>query len=403
MRHPRDQQRIMQYNLLGFILGCLFWLASPSWAMDAQSEAALKSLGDHERQLSAIRSAIIRSAQDAPTQVYSTAWIDASGSLNETSFFNSDARIRGVRIQSYLDQNGRFDEQRVAADLALPAYLRKGVEPSVCADQNRRWRMPIALQFSVVAGVAPQDEGLAAWLTSQISHETRQLSSSSARWFVSRPFVAPSRQGGQAYWQAFLGTPVDQTDWQLQIMLDRIDRSTSPSVRAVLRDPSIAWKKLTTESAPQAWRLSLTLMNSRTGETRWGLQKILSSERAPEQHAGALDMQAIRSTLDEWMREMEMKIACEPIHYTLSPVASGNPRAAGPAWAIRVSEQSGLKTGDRLLVIDRQHVPARLFEPEAIRRVVLAEVSGVGVRQVELRQLAGPPLAKNGDWVALPL
>lgn len=378
-------------------------LLSPAWAMDAKSESALQSLGDHERQLNAIRSAMIRSAQDAPTQVYATAWIDASGSLNESAYFNTDTRVRGVRVQSYLDQNGRRDEQRLAADIVLPAYLRKGMDPAACVDQAARWRMPISLHFKVIAGAAPQDEGLSAWLGSQIAEEATKLASSSVRWFITRPFTPPARQGAEAYWRAFLGATVDQTDWQMHVLLDRIDPPVVTSVKTALRDPALLWQKVTGESAPQPWRLSLTLINARTGEIRWGQQKVLPAERALDHHAGAVDLQLIRATIDEWLRELERQVACEPIHFTLSPVASGNPRSSVPVWTIRISDQSGFKAGDRLLVIDRQQVPARIFEPEAIRRVVLAEVARVGMRQVELRQLAGPPLDTRGDWVALPL
>jgi hypothetical protein len=55
------------------------------------------------------------------------------------------------------------------------------------------------------------------------------------------------------------------------------------------------------------------------------------------------------------------------------------------------------------LVFDRQSLPSRLYEPESMRRVALAEVTRAGPRHTELRQLAGPPLPLNGDWVAMPM
>jgi len=38
-----------------------------------------------------------------------------------------------------------------------------------------------------------------------------------------------------------------------------------------------------------------------------------------------------------------------------------------------------------------------------MRRVALAEITRAGARHAELRQLAGPPLPLNGDWVAMPM
>jgi hypothetical protein len=79
------------------------------------------------------------------------------------------------------------------------------------------------------------------------------------------------------------------------------------------------------------------------------------------------------------------------------------PKENGMVWTLAAGEGSRLQAGDRVLVFDRQSLLSRVHEPESMRRVALAEVTRVGPRQTELRQLAGPPLPLNGDWVAMPM
>jgi hypothetical protein len=44
-----------------------------------------------------------------------------------------------------------------------------------------------------------------------------------------------------------------------------------------------------------------------------------------------------------------------------------------------------------------------MLEPGATEHLALAQVVKVGPDRSELQQLAGPPLAAQGHWVALPL
>jgi hypothetical protein len=64
---------------------------------------------------------------------------------------------------------------------------------------------------------------------------------------------------------------------------------------------------------------------------------------------------------------------------------------------------SGLRPGDRVLLINPSHVPSQMLEPGATQHLALAQVVKVGPDRTELTQLAGPTLAGQNHWMALPL
>ncbi|MFZ9759787.1 MAG: hypothetical protein ACO3CJ_10085, partial [Burkholderiaceae bacterium] len=74
--------------------------AEKSAATNAASKPAPKD--PSAAQLDLIRSRLIEAAQRSNINVRSLAWVDSDGKLHEASRFDSDARVRGVRVNSYL-------------------------------------------------------------------------------------------------------------------------------------------------------------------------------------------------------------------------------------------------------------------------------------------------------------
>ncbi len=61
-----------------------------------------------EERLNAVRHELLQAALDGPTQVHSTAWIDANGALREASSFRHGMQVRGIRVLAYSrDESGQ--------------------------------------------------------------------------------------------------------------------------------------------------------------------------------------------------------------------------------------------------------------------------------------------------------
>ncbi len=329
-------------------------------------------LAAHERDLQAIRNALVETAVAAPVRVQSFDWIDSQGRLHEESQFTSDARVRGVRVQAYLDDPNAppppAPQVMVDAE-ALPTGVgrRAASDPAQCLARNGRWRQ--GLQVDVVAADGPGGQLLpeAARIAQTLVPQLTAAGRESRRWVVTpRPY-----QPATSYERALLGREADTADWLARIVL--LTRG-SGQIEAELH-------LMPQGHAGTARKLVLPLPPLQASSVTWAQR------------------------MAEWVGALDQATACDPLWFAV--------RGDGGQLRLREGGAHGLQVGDRLLLVQRQHLAGRLLEPGAVRSMALLEVeSGGGA----LRWLAGPrpangangangvnALVNNGDWVVLPL
>jgi hypothetical protein len=100
--------------------------------------------------------------------------------------------------------------------------------------------------------------------------------------------------------------------------------------------------------------------------------------------------------VSEWIQTLEQNNQCDPMQFAVI-------RQAGSPLMLQAGLGSGLRPGDRVLLVNPAHVPSRLLESGATQHLALAEVVRIDRHQSELQLLAGPALPPQGQWVALPL
>jgi hypothetical protein len=354
---------------------------------------------DLELQLKAIKSALVAAVDKAPIRVLSTAWVDAKGSLHESTLYNTDARIQGVRVLSYLRGETETPDQkiqRLATQVVLPAHLRKPTSGTACpASDAVRWRMPLIIEPVVHSGTGTLGHAVGLWLSRQIDHLAVGLGARSARWYAvpSSADAPPQLQG--TYWQTYLGRPLQEPDWRLRIRLLPAPVQAEAATAAAAPEWVRAWLPA---ARPPGWLLQMVLQQQGR-EPVWQWQTLVEDGHPEASHAASVALQDLRERLPQALALLDRETECVAVQYPLRPL----PLETGAVWSIAAGEGSRLRAGDRVLVFDRQSLPSRLYEPESMRRVALAEVTRAGPRHTELRQLAGPPLPLNGDWVAIPM
>lgn len=384
--------------LFGRCLGlALMLIAGP---LTAQTVAPTSRVAeDLELQLKAIKSALVAAVDKAPVRVLSTAWVDAKGSLHESTVFNTDARIQGVRVLSYLRSETETPEekvQRLAAQVVLPAHLRRPSSSAACpASDSVRWRMPVVIEPVVQTDTGTLGHAVGLWLSRQIDHLAVGLGAQSARWYSvpSSSDVPPQLQG--QYWQTYLGRPAQDPGWRLRISIVPAPVKAEAAVAAAAPDWVRAW--LPTASSP-GWLMQMVLQQQ-DREPVWHWQTPVQDGHSEGSHAASLALKDMRERLPQALAMLDRETECVAVQY---PMRSST-QESGAVWTIAAGEGSRLRAGDRVLVFDRQSLPSRMYEPDAMRRVALAEITRAGPRHAELRQLAGPPLPLNGNWVAMPM
>ena len=336
------------------------WLAAAclAAALGAQAQTAPAGAAhDPERQLQAIRDALLEKTLSAPVRVQSFGWIDAEGRLHESTQFTSDAKVRGVRVQAYVEDAAAPVRVQVDADV-LPSGLgpRAEADPKRCLATARRWRQALHVESHLDISLAPLPAAEMAPLRSAVQQAFLDASRDSRRW------VAQARppQPATSYEQALFGRDMDRTEWLARIELT--GSSADPQARielAPLHHPS------------RAHRVTVSL---------WGLGPT---------------PQAMVSVMAEAIASLERQSACDPLWYAVA----GN----GEQMYLREGVRHGLQPGDRLLLVERQHLPGRLLDPGAARALALVQVGTPTAHGTPLRWLAGPRPAQAGDWVVLPL
>jgi len=351
----------------------------------AQAQNAMGDGPQHERQLQAIRQALLEATLGTtPTQVLSTAWIDARGALHESHEFQSRAEIRGVRVLSYLN-DGEEPKARVSAEV-LPWGWRQR-QTAQCESPPRAWRLPMAVAVRLDSGMpGPQRAAAQAMLTSAHSSWSQWIQRSE-RWTLASWTAPPA----STYLRALLSpSNEDHRRWFATLTL----RPAPAPASGWLEDPSAQWH--------WALEVQISQRQSQQGE----FQPV-----ARQSFSIAVDVQALaqapvvalqslharlQQDLSQWMAEFDARTRCEPVQFVVSKEGPASLRLLAGAG-------SGLRSGDRVLLMQPGWVPSRMLDPRSIEQLVLAEVVQIGQRHTDIRQLAGPPLAAQGEWVAMPL
>lgn len=376
---------------------------------------------DPEQLLQAIRNALLDAATDAPTRVVSSAWIDERGALQESAQWHSQLRVRGVRVLSYLGTEGDDPSARPRWKVQpfFDAATRPGaVASQECLDAARHWRMPVRFEAVVEARVHGPQAAVAALLAQQARQWWARHGAVLPRWYAQDAWPAAGLPVGtsgalpsppSAYQQALFGIAPLPPSARLRLTLS-VGVPPRNSVRENLGPPpglSIPSggglgadrpggdaPSAAADAMPSVLMAGLDFEDD-TGRVLWRLVQGLP-EAPREAFAGAAALAALEQVLQKWQATLASLAPCDFPRFEARPT--------GPSqWVLPVGPPAGFVPGQRVFIADRNRLPERILEPEALGQTVLAEVVSVSAKEVTLRQIAGPVLGAGPRWVAWPL
>lgn len=360
--------------------------APPAGTMQAAPPAQ-----EHERQLQAIRQALLEATIDRPTRVIASAWVDGSGVLHESAHFHSQAEVQGVRVMSYI-QGDEPPTAKVDAQV-LPWGLRQAkTADGSCQSPPRAWRLPMTLQTRIEGGFSGAQQHASQRLLNAASQYWSERLSESKRWHGQEG----ARPASNTYSQLLSGSGEASAGWVAELSL---------SPQPAPDEQTLSWRQRMPWVDP-AWRWSLILTVGRRTAPELPIQPVWTARQSlsipipdiTNQPNAVLSkmQQALELKVGEWIQTIEQNNQCEPLQFAVL-------RQTGSQLMLQAGQGSGLRPGDRVLLMNPSHVPSRVLEPGATQHLALAEVVRIGRHQTELQQLAGPSLPAHGQWVALPL
>jgi hypothetical protein len=211
--------------------------------------------------------------------------------------------------------------------------------------------------------------------------------------------VAP--QSDNAYMRALTGQTEERSGWMAEISLQPHAPPEAPRSWTERVSQNLS---LSESNPPWRWTLSVRLGQKHNPTSRllpqWQIEQIVSVAPlalAQSPSAWAQQMQGLlQEHMRQWVAQLDKQTACEPVQFHVR-------RQGTPSLELQAGFDSGLRPGDRVLLMNPAHVPARMLEPGVAQHLALAQVVKVGPHHTELQQLAGPALASHGAWMALPL
>lgn len=368
--------------------------------LSAQSQAAKTTQThpqkEYDAQLAAIRQAILDATLDRPTRVVSTAWVDDKGALHESAHFHSEAQVRGVRVLSYVQ--GDEPTTQVSAEVLPWGWRPVGADQS-CKAPPRPWRLPLGVQIVMPEGFSGPQLFASQTLLGLAQEAWGQNMQLSQRWRT-HSVAQAAPQSDNAYMRALTGQTEERSGWMAEISLQ-------PHAPAEARPWTTRMSQslnLSESAPPWRWTLSVRLGQKLSPTARlvpqWQIEQIVSIAPltlAQSPTAWAQQMQGLlQERMRQWVAQLDKQTECEPVQFHVR-------RQGTPSLELQAGFDSGLRPGDRVLLMDPAHVPARMLEPGVAQHLALAQVVKVGPHRTELQQLAGPALASHGAWMALPL
>lgn len=355
---------------------------------------------DPRQRLQALQHALVKAAMAGQTRVRSAAYIDSSGTLHETTRITSDMKVRGVRVLSYLEDEGSnsaniFTEGKAAtrSDEACRAALQK---------YRREATLDTAVRF-VASGGERYDTGL---LIVQARARLVAQAGASHKWLL----TAPSKMPESTYERLLTGVQPDYSPYQMMLeLLPAGAMGVQPVAVVKTREQRAAdmlksARDYVMDEPPKRAARSFVL---RLSVTERSSHKLLWQDAVPltypetdikttSQPLPPPLAQSLDRILQNWLAQLDANFGCRPLQFNVMQEAANG-------WTINGGQAAGLSVGDQLLLLDRDYLPARILEPDSAEHMALVEVVNVSSGLATVRKLAGPSaMTKAGDWVATP-
>lgn len=376
------------------------------WAacLCAASAAGAADLSAEEK-LQAVRQELLQAALQGSTQVRSTAWIDASGALQESSSFRHGLQVRGVRVLSYhRDEAGQPAAKvqwQVGQDLHRPAPAKpegkaapEPAKPAAAApacDSTPGLRHVLGWQLSLPGRTGVDEHHLLRESGEVLSQRWLERAESARRW---RTLELPAPSAAQASGYLHLltaGPSAVRPAWTASVRIEHLQ----------LPPPSLTWSQgQPVEPVPARLRLVFSLSQGEGGQPRLrDSQDLPVFTVLPAWGPLRLDTpsaEVLRQQMDRWVRQVDDLLACQSPQVQVLQSQADRVQVDQGALA-------GLQPGQEWLISDRRKVPSQVLEPGAAESMVLARIERVDAQRAELRVLAGPRDQIRPRWQAWPM
>ena len=372
--------------LIHLLLGSLLSMQAVA---AAHSSAVQLPVAVDDATLIAIKEALVEEAQSANSQVINTAWLDDNGQLHESTMVQSDMKVRGIQVKSYIDQM-----QRPKVEIALDQ--KEGALPACFAKDDHLKRtvrfLPVRIGDGFPIDVRSTVQGGSAFAADRL----RSLIGVTDEWRL-----MPVTPQANAYQKIVSGITDAPAQYEVQITASEGQSPLGHKAEVIPgSDPIQRFFNGTPSMFSETWmRLTVELRSTHDQTLIW---TGMSDFRIPVRSVGYGDQGlpkslglVLESQTALWAETLHEYARCQPISFRIA--SRSDDRAQ-----LDAGSESGLQVGDRLLLIDGERIPNRILEPGTLAELSLVQVVSVQTGSAEVAYAAGAPISDATGKVALP-
>ena len=338
---------------------------------------------DAEARLESIKQALVDITLGSEIELSSAAYLDDSGVLRETSVMTTKAKVRGVRVLSYLKAAAGIAEAElnaeVLSDKSCPggrsSLIREAVVQVAQNYKNHRVGNHYLNEINELLENTVVDKlsSVEGWSVSGFS--------------VEEPY----------YMRLVSGRPGNHAAYRIEIY-SRLLPGIGQGQRGLWR------KKLTGSGKMLPARqveLEIVLKHRDSVAPLWQRSYTL---KYPEEAAAYIKTSLPDKFQDELARaaeslivEMQDVFKCRVEYFKITRAGAGE-----MGYVLQAGSFNGVKEGDQFLLSDNPAILNQVLGKEGLQGLGLAEIQRVNERTAVLTQIAGPPLRELSRYKALP-
>lgn len=388
--------------LQGAAIRCLavwFLIGSMApWATAAESTVpvslqrqAKAEFDGAEKRLAAVRTALLNHALNGEVEVVTSAFVDESGELHESTYLGSNSTVRGIRITDYLEAEGQSP--------ALAAEILDQVETQTC--HASRYRRQAVLETRVSADL---DLNVSMESVGQVIREALlEKFRGNEAWLVttSQAFKNP-------YDKALRGTSDQFAALRVEVVLEPLKAGLLASsyyeARRALKDsmrylPMLGYRPEPTAKVG-AVRLQLRLIEVASGRVVFVDEETVKLSENLQSIGTDLALELVHvleASAKRQFKGLEAASRCLPNTMSITSAA-----LTPSTLQLQAGALVGVAVGDEFLLSHSRDLPAVVLNGEGINRLGLGRVTRVNDYSAVLEVVAGDRSPSAGYVVALP-
>mgnify|MGYP001246509813 FL=1 len=352
-----------------------------------------------KQRLLALQNALIKTAMESQTRVKSAAWMDSSGKLHENTRITSDMEVSGVRVLSYLQsKNGNSAEITTGQKLIIN-------KDKSCKSVSNRYRKVSTIDTGLFLNISDGEKYVWNRLLTQVRKRIQSNYNTSGKWLINSATLVQET----TYDSIFTGSR-DNSPYQMFVEIlppgalgiepVRPNNANENGLKKLIKFSKNYLSDNNRNNPSKPFVMRLSIFERKNQFLIWQKSIPLFFPETKIEYNSKPLPPGLLSELDRilllWQNQIDKDFKCIPNQFNVK-VEGEN------ILIINGGKSSGLMVGDQLLLMNREHLPSRILEPESNKHLALAKVTRVEAEVAYLEKLAGP--SENniiGDWVATP-